>query len=300
MPLNEIKSRFAEQRARGAETRVSEEEEDMILEALGRLRRNETKSNVKPDASSGFSGEDVTLDGRVLSEYGDSQDSGSRLSTSPSFLGGQSVRSTTTTTSSLLHNSTSNASMSSAKGSQASRRQSNNLFGSGKHHDHTYIRTARERRGGVTSSGHSSVKYSDSNTSMSTITSSRVGNSNSIYSDAPRPVTPESSSYAGSAPSSPGSNANVKESTSTLDAKTDLIRALSPEALKRASIALDAVIRELEEEQIDEIVMERSPISTTPRVNPTTIPRTIVCTHESFPSCKVLMMISIHRLNLLL
>ncbi len=36
---------------------------------------------------------------------------------------------------------------------------------------------------------------------------------------------------------------------------------LSPEILGRASLALDEVIRELEEEGDDEIVMERSPIA---------------------------------------
>ena len=52
--------------------------------------------------------------------------------------------------------------------------------------------------------------------------------------------------------------------------------ALSTEVLKRASLALDQAISELEEEQDDEIVMERSPISTTPRMNIANIPRHIV------------------------
>ena len=35
--LDELKSKFAEQRARGSQNQVTEEEEDMILEALGRF-----------------------------------------------------------------------------------------------------------------------------------------------------------------------------------------------------------------------------------------------------------------------
>ncbi|KAI0691190.1 hypothetical protein BC835DRAFT_1417305 [Cytidiella melzeri] len=258
--LDEIKSKLAEQRARGAENRVSEEEEDMILEALSRLR---TKGpNSRPDVTD-------PQDERMMGGYGDG---GSRLSESPSFAGGQSVRSTTST-SSGLHGSPSIASMSSTKGSQVGRRMSNNLFGSGKFQDHTYMRTAYQQRTTTsTSSRAPSIKHSDS--SMSTITSSRVGPHNSVYSDMQslRPVTPDgSSTYGSSAPSSPNRPTHGQESDMDTDTKPDLSRTLVPEVLGRASLALDEVIRELEEEGDDEILMERSPISTTPLVSPATV-----------------------------
>ena len=41
----ELRSRFAEQRARNAEFQVSPEEEDMILETLGRIRSPKRKTN---------------------------------------------------------------------------------------------------------------------------------------------------------------------------------------------------------------------------------------------------------------
>ena len=41
--VDDLKHKFAEQRARGAEHQVTEEEEDMILEALGRIRTSRTK-----------------------------------------------------------------------------------------------------------------------------------------------------------------------------------------------------------------------------------------------------------------
>lgn len=255
--LDELRSRFAEQRARGSENKVSEEEEDMILEALGRLRG---QGRPKPSED------------RVLSGFSDSQDTGSRTSTVPSLAGGLSVRSnvTSATSNSVLHGSSSAASLSSTKGSQASRRMSNNLFGSSKFHDHSYVRNTQRRPFTTsTSSGRSgSVKHSDSSTSMSTITSSRVGpgNSASMYSDSQslRPVTPDGSAYASSVPSSPNNTSYSRDNTSDYqaDTKAGLPRALSPEVIGRASLALDEVIRELEEEGDDEIVMERSPIST--------------------------------------
>lgn len=250
--IDEIKLRLAEQRARGSENRVSEEEEDMILEALSRLRGKGTSTRSQPES------DDMAQSERILSGYSDNQDGNPRISTAPSVAGGQSVHSTT---SSVLHGSPSIASLSSSK-SQVSRRMSNNLFGSGKLNDHTYIRTAYHRRAGPGVARSPSVKHADSDTSMSTITSSRIGQNNSTYSDAQslRPMTPEGSISASSAPSSP-SYAYAQDSD--VDSRADLSSALFPEVLGRASLALDEVIRELEEEGDDEILMERSPISPT-------------------------------------
>lgn len=259
--LDELKSRLAGQRARGSEHRVSEEEEDMILEALGRLRG---QGRPKPTS------EDSTGDERVSAVFSENQDAGSRMSAAPSLAGGQSVRSNVTaasTTSSGIHGSSSAASFSSGKGSQAARRMSNNLFGSGKFHDHTHMRTAQSRRGVGSSTPASrtgAVKHAESNTSMSTATSSRAaGNSTSIYSDNQsfRPVTPDGSAYASSVPSSPNQSTSFPRDGGSNDA---LSGTMSPEILGRASLALDEVIRELEEEGDDEIVMERSPISAVP------------------------------------
>lgn len=253
--IDELKSRFAEQRARGSEHRVSEEEEDMILEALGRLRgAGRSKGSV----------DDAAGDDRVSTAFSETQDGGSRTSAALSFTGGQSVRSniTATTTSSALHGSSSVASLSSStsKGSHAGRRMSNNLFGSGKFHDHTYMRTVHQRRAATPSNSRSAgARYTDSE--AGTVTSSRaVGNSTSVYSDnqSLRPVTPDGSAYASSVPSSPN-QASFRKETGSPEA---LPRVVPPEVLKRASLALDEVIRELEEE--DEIVMERSPIATVP------------------------------------
>lgn len=235
----------------------------MILEALGRLRGQD-----RPKPAT----EDSTGDERVSSVFSEQQDAGSRMSTAPSLVGGQSIRSNVTAASgasSALHGSPSTASVTSAKASQAAaaRRMSNNLFGSGKFHDHTYMRTAQSRRPGGPSTPGSrvgTVKHTDSNTSMSTAQSSRAaGHGTSIYSDnqSLRPVTPEGSAYASSVPSSPNYTTSFAVDAVSSDG---LSGTMSPEILGRASLALDEVIREFEEEGDDQIVMERSPIAVVP------------------------------------
>ncbi|TFY69912.1 hypothetical protein EVJ58_g143 [Rhodofomes roseus] len=110
--------------------------------------------------------------------------------------------------------------------------------------------------------------------SMSTVSSSRAGQS-SMYSDSLRPSTPDGSTYSpsNSVPSSPNNDKAFEkqrtgrsappdsDSESAADRKvltTRLSKALSPDVLRRASMALDEVIREMEEEGDDEIVMERT------------------------------------------
>lgn len=254
--VDDLKHKFAEQRARGAEHQVTEEEEDMILEALGRIRTSRTKH-----------ADSVNGDGNLGStlSMNESGDGSSRISASPSLTGAQSILSTTTSASSVLPGSSSAASVSSStKGSQYSRRMSNNLFGSGKLRDYSYVRTHRTR----TESTRSSATQSD--TSTSTVTSSRVQHNTSVYSDnqSLRPVTPENASgYASSIPGSPNSNVlSGSESILSSPGSSRLSKTLSPEHLRRASLALDQVIKELEEEGDDEIVMERSPITRGPSI----------------------------------
>ncbi|KAI0648259.1 hypothetical protein C8Q79DRAFT_564029 [Trametes meyenii] len=257
--LDELKSKFAEQRARGSQNQVSEEEEDMILEALGRLHGRKSRSQGQQGGYESSEGRATTADGE------DDETDVVR----------QSVLSSSSAATPSLHGAASIASMSSTKGSQSSRRMSNNLFGSGKFRDQAYFlrNTNTGRRSGR---GTGTIAPSDSNMSMSTVGSGRAENSTSMYSDSQsflRPVTPEGSTYtvSGSAPSSPGNSTLSKDraSRSTAGEQSDytsstlskrLSKALSPDGLRRASMALDQAIRELEEEGDDEIVMERSPI----------------------------------------
>lgn len=102
---NHLRNRLADQRARGAENQITEEEEDMLLDALGRLRirRNTVES----------SQESLNGTGDPASGAGGVDENGKKSSTS----------STSTTN------------------GRSGKRYSNNLFSSSRLRDYTYLRT---------------------------------------------------------------------------------------------------------------------------------------------------------------
>jgi serine/arginine repetitive matrix protein 2 len=210
--LDHLKSKLAEQRARGAENYLSEEETDMFLQTLGRMRS-------KPSASSTSS---------------DSTHSPAR----------GSVRSTDTTTSS-------------ATSTSASKRYSNNMFGSGKFRDHTYLRSVAKDRAAKGSAG----KRSAANSS----TSSRTYKT----SDA---TIPEESAHTDTEPSVHDSDTTALASgveTSTSELEQSIVKTFRSGHLRRASMALDEVMRAFEEKDDDDdddgdgddkILLPRSPV----------------------------------------
>lgn len=209
--LDHIKSKLAEQRARGAENYLSEEETDMFLQTLGRMRS-------KPSASSTSS---------------DSTHSPAR----------GSLRSTDTTTSSVTSTPAS------------SKRYSNNMFGSGKFRDHTYLRSVAKERATKGSAG----KRSAANSS----TSSRTYKT----SDA---TIPEESTQTDTESSVHDSDTTALASgveTSTSELEQSIVKTFRAGHLQRASMALDEVMREFEEKTDDDgdgdgddkILLPRSP-----------------------------------------
>ncbi len=209
--LDDLKSRLADQRARGAENYLSEEETDMFLQTLGRMRS-------KPSASSTSS---------------DSIHSPAR----------GSLRSTDTTTSSVVSTSGS------------TKRYSNNMFGSGKFKDHTYLRSVAKERAGKGSAG----KRSTANSSINT--------HNYKASDAP---IPEESTLTDNELSAHDSDATALASgaeSSTSELQQSIVKTFRPGHLQRASMALDEVIREFEDkvdgdgdgDGDDKILIPRSP-----------------------------------------
>lgn len=234
--LDHLRARFAEQRARGAPNQVSEEEESMILEALGRMRVR-----------------------TVAAEQQDDPLSDSGISPRQS-----STNSLDASTSSLMGNIVGNLSPTPAPGGtkRAQKRHSNNLFGSGKFRDDVYIRTVR---GG-------SVRSALSNAGSDTGTTSRTLRSKSNFL---RPGSPEEADSSGiSAPSSPNvltdreslstSQSAFLDSSPNTSTEIRLSDNFHPDLLKRASLVLEEVIREIEEEAEepgidDDIVLLRSP-----------------------------------------
>ncbi|KAF9566339.1 hypothetical protein CPC08DRAFT_116394 [Agrocybe pediades] len=226
-----LRSRLAGQRARGAENQISEEEEDMLLETLGRLRSSTRNSpSPAPHASQ--------------EQVGDGADDGLR----------NSIRSTTASTSSVT----------SSPSGRSTKRYSNNLFGSARLRDYAYLKsvssskgsTASTRTHSLTPTEGSIATKQDSNASLRPVT----------------PVSPESSELSSSAQSSPNDRGTIRspplvspdpfinESAAQVltAAEQQLQNTLGPASFKRASMALQQAIKEIEDEVEDEILLPRS------------------------------------------
>lgn len=160
--------------------------------------------------------------------------------------GRQSFRSSDTVTSSLA------PSVNSSPSGRSAKRYSNNLFGSGRFRDYTYLRSVAQSKQGrtsltptessvsvrghpssVTDHGHSETLEGD------TSSSSLPSNTNEKLLVQSAPVIPPAP-YGEQVPS-PAKTTNTA-------------------AAKRASLAFEEAIKEMEEEIDDEIVMPRSPI----------------------------------------
>ncbi|KAF7440367.1 hypothetical protein PC9H_000711 [Pleurotus ostreatus] len=216
--LDDLRSRFAEQRAKGASNHISEEEEDMILETLGRMRGKALNGRNTPDNSPRQT-EYSTGAGRYSVRSNDTE-----VTESSSVVG--SIQSSP---------------------SGRSNRYSNNLFGSGRLRDYSYARNATTQS--KTGSTRSALSFTPTESSAS------VKNVEDT-----RPVTPEQSG-SDSLPSSPSENLHSSQETAhagTPPSSDHSIKPVNPSALRRASLALEKVIKEIEEEGEDEIVMPRS------------------------------------------
>lgn len=230
--LDDLRSRFAEQRARGVDHQISEAEEDMLLDTLGRIR---SRTSVTPERS-----QESIVDGEEISN------------------GRQSIRSTAPSSSSLT----------SSPSGRSAKRYSNNLFGSGRLRDYSYLRSTTSTK----SSAGSTRTVSLTPTESSTITRGNV----SSLTESLRPLTPEGSTNSQSGHSSPNERGSVRSAPSIPPApygeqmqvlsaaEYRLQKTLGPSALKRASLALEEAIKEIEDEVEDEIVMPRTaPIART-------------------------------------
>ena len=212
--LDQLRSRLADQRTRGAENQITEEEEEMFLDTLERIRPKNAQST----------SQDTTDEGETARN---------------------SIK------------SSSSSSVSSSPSSRSTKRYSNNLFGSGRLRDYTYLKTVTSSRGSTGSSAHT--------TSLTLTEASEKTVSLSSF----RPVTPDASSNPSSVqsspnepirstPAAPSSPSGEQQFQAITAAEYRLHKTLGPSVLKRASMALDEAIREIEDEVEDEILLPRS------------------------------------------
>ncbi|KAF9050666.1 hypothetical protein BDZ89DRAFT_587564 [Hymenopellis radicata] len=188
--VDALRLKFAQQRARGAENQVSEEEEDMLFESLGFRARAATPSKSQENVSDGGAGAST----------------------------------------SSIHSYTP-----SSPASRSTKRYSNNLFGSGKFRDYTYVRNA--------SSKASSRVHSSTSTDTSPHTLSFDTNNTDPFAIHSAPLT-------------------VPAPFGDPQPSVGIPKALGKAAYKRASLALEQAINEIEEEDEegpeDEVVLPRS------------------------------------------
>ena len=217
--LDQLRSRLADQRTRGAENQITEEEEEMFLETLERIRPKNAQNTSHDTIDEGEAGAK------------------------------NSIKSSTS------------SSVSSSPSSRSTKRYSNNLFNAGRLRDYTYSKTVTSSRGS-TNSNTRTVSLTPTEASEKTVSLSSF-----------RPVTPDASSNtSSSAQSSPNEKGGPIRSTPLVSsapygeqqfqvitaAEYRLQKTLGPSVLKRASMALDEAIREIEDEVEDEILLPRS------------------------------------------
>ena len=156
--------------------------------------------------------------------------------------------------------SSSSSSVSSSPSSRSTKRYSNNLFGSGgRLRDYTYLKNVASSRSSTSSGAHT--------TSLTPTEASEKTVSLSSF----RPVTPDASSNPSSVQSSPNEKGSIRSAPlapsspigeqqfqAMTAAEYRLHKTLGPSVLKRASMALDEAIREIEDEVEDEILLPRS------------------------------------------
>ncbi|KAG0705017.1 hypothetical protein DFH29DRAFT_312607 [Suillus ampliporus] len=244
LTLDDLRSKFAEQRARGVPNQISEEEEDMILETLGRIRTKNaapsTTSSGKLEGGSGANAADLGME----SDYTHERTSHISTTTSSTTYPASSVTS------------------SPSPSSRSTKRYSNNLFASGRFREYSYLRSVSQRSG--SSRGAASITPSDSDLSLREKPSSN-------YSESLRPATPEGSGPTSSVPSSPNEKTPLARSTSLISSIEDFPSqplgdnkgathpsSNSSASVQRVELALECVIRDFEEEAEDEILMPRT------------------------------------------
>ncbi|KAI5124490.1 hypothetical protein M0805_003017 [Coniferiporia weirii] len=256
--LDDLRTRFAQQRANGAENQISEEEEVMLLDMLSRIRAHGT--------GLGGASSKVTTGGDVNGSFvrtdpsSASISSGEFASSSTSSTVRQSAQSATTMSSNAGYDS----SVGSAS-SRTSKRHSNNLF-AGQFRDMRYMRKASNRTIG---SNRSALSSTPSESTTGGIANALIDS----YSDGPfRPVTPENSTPPISTSSSPSSVIPTRSTVlSHFSSSEDGFGSLTDSTnsrlskqpvtngqLKRMSMSLEEAIREIEEEADDQVLVPRT------------------------------------------
>lgn len=149
------------------------------------------------------------------------------------------------------------SSTSSSPSSRSTKRYSNNLFGSGRLRDYTYLKNVTSSRGSASSSSRT-VSLTPTEASEKTLSFRPVTPDGSNPSSSVQSSPNEKTSPIRSAPLVPSTPSGEQQLQAITVAEYRLQKTLGPSVLRRASLALDEAIREIEDEVEDEILLPRS------------------------------------------
>lgn len=247
--LENLRTRFAEQRAKGAENQISQEEEDMLLDMLSRMRGTGFGLGQKSSATSEKTPSKVDTSAASISS--------SDAASSTSSTVRQSSQSTLS--SGAVHDSI----QSPSSPSRSVKRHSNNLFGAGQLRDMRYMRKPASNR---TINSNRSVSSTPSESTTGSMTNALID----AYSDGPvRSVSPESPSSPVIPPSNLVSLSPTRSISPTQEdglgplpnpSNPRLSKQLTSSQIHRISVSLEDAIRELEEEAEDQVLVPRTPV----------------------------------------
>ncbi|KAF9533438.1 hypothetical protein CPB83DRAFT_474243 [Crepidotus variabilis] len=232
-----LRSRFADQRAQGVENHITEEEEDMLLDALGRIRirHNTTSTPERSQENVSVTAVEGNIGGGASGENG--------------------VRNS-------IQSGTSSITSTTSSPGRSAKRYSNNLFGSGRLRDYSYLKSVSSSKSSASSTR--TVSVAPTEASVRNMSTSSL-----------RPVTPEGTvTPSGSVTSSPNAYPTASENgslrstslsppvegplESISEVELGLEQRLGSSNLKRASLALEQAIKEIEDEVEEEILLPRT------------------------------------------
>ncbi|GJJ11942.1 hypothetical protein Clacol_006180 [Clathrus columnatus] len=256
--LDNVRSRFAEQRARGEEIQITEEEEDIIVQALSDIQATSMTQTMS-----------LTLSGTAVSPSLGDDNAFTAQGESSIHKTGEHVNSIKGGISHSLPSPTSSSHLTSLGTSRppyrnSNKRYSNNLFGSGRFHDTSYFQTVSKTS--VESRSTASLTGSDSQGgSVRSTRSLKDTESNN------QPDVDVSGEGTNGLPEKGRLRPAVSSSAAQVPAPR-MPNEFTPQQMGRTTLALQQVIRSMEEEAEETIVVPRSRPPTGQSTKPTEQP----------------------------
>lgn len=254
--LNVVRSRIAEQRSRGEEIHITEEEEDIIVQALSDIqasRMSQTVSSIASDTAA--SPLTLTPDDGTSAARGESNlhlFSGKTSEYMNSMRGGVS---STVPSSPISPSYLTSMGTSRSPPRQSNKRYSNNLFGSNRFQDTSYLQTVSKTS--VESRSTASLTGSDSQGgSLRSNRSLKDAEGNNVLTQ-----TQTDTDISGEGLNGLPEKGRLKSAVSFPAAQaqtTKMPSEFTPQQMGRTTLALQQVIRSIEEEAEETIVVPRS------------------------------------------